>query len=1040
MSSQLSQRLEKAARFDREQTARADVNAVDQNTANRLENSASGSNTVTKSLNMRLEQAAIEGTPGEQRKQIITNYVENPTPENIDEVSVLEPIDQFSDVPEAEEKQIAEVKRVRGFRANLPQTIGDLQDVAASGGLGAFSKILSKKITNVFREEDEIKKGERIEEVGRLQNIRASYANVNTPILDERDLLEASGENPERLAQLDAQLSFNAERERKEIAGELDEEAEVEFTRETIGLILDAIKEDPGAAGAEVINALIADPELLLVPTGFVGASSGITARTANTLGAVGSRVAGATGGTATAAALGGTLEAGIELAKQIEETGQVNTDQVIQAGKVGAVVSAVLTPAAVYGITAARSTTKKIRELGQQNVDKRVREVATPDKDVSDINDEVFEGNVAVLRTRAKKQQGDFGKVSQVGAASAAQSRLGLVLGGAVDAFNDSAASFGKKLDIVLGPVSTRLQNISPKIATRFNKLHQNTSLRINEGRAQVGDFATRFRSLDEGVRQGIDIDLKNGRIDAAAAKMREVGGEDFVKAFRDTQALVNKLRQELIDAGGDVKLRENFFPRAVRDFPGLLDSMGEVPASNYQRLVRKRQDDLGRELTDDELSELLVRSVSDKNNPLSIPSSARARTIDAVTPENNVFYDDSVGALLRYIDEFSDSIETRSFFNDLGGSGRTPNESIDRLLDSNTLTPRQNMDLENVLKARFVDAKKPISPFLQKIRSFTTLATLGNFTNAITQFGDLFLAGFRNGFIRTGIDAFRPKKITPEDIGVFRIEQEFIETNKINGTIDRIFSLTGFRAIDRVGKSTLINSAFNKAVSRVKKPKSETEFRAEHVETYGDELDDLVDAFKRGDATDENVKLFLWNELSKNQPISLAEMPEFYLRNPNGRILYALKTFTIKLLDMSRREVFREIARGNVRTGVQNGVRLSTAMWLGGMTADSAKDFILGRDTEFDDNVIDNLYGIIGLNNYTMNQVANGDIDLALMSQMFGSALASVAVGDDIFTDTGKLLTDEEFELLEANSFRRLPVIGNVFESIQRRANDEE
>ena len=84
---------------------------------------------------------------------------------------------------------------------------------------------------------------------------------------------------------------------------------------------------------------------------------------------------------------------------------------------------------------------------------------------------------------------------------------------------------------------------------------------------------------------------------------------------------------------------------------------------------------------------------------------------------------------------------------------------------------------------------------------------------------------------------------------------------------------------------------------------------------------MDDVINSLLRGDMTDD-VKLLLWNDLSDAQPITLSEMPQRYLEMPNGRIIYALKTFGLKQMDLVRRSIVQEAKKG----GVENQAR---AMW---------------------------------------------------------------------------------------------------------------
>jgi len=101
-----------------------------------------------------------------------------------------------------------------------------------------------------------------------------------------------------------------------------------------------------------------------------------------------------------------------------------------------------------------------------------------------------------------------------------------------------------------------------------------------------------------------------------------------------------------------------------------------------------------------------------------------------------------------------------------------------------------------------------------------------------------------------------------------------------------------------------------------------------------------------------DDLVRLHLFSELSKTQPISMAEMPEAYLRSGGlGRSFYFLKSFGLKQLETARRDIYRKLASDNKKEkaeGFYNMLSLG-ALFGGGTTgASMAKDWILDRDTK--------------------------------------------------------------------------------------------
>ena len=157
----------------------------------------------------------------------------------------------------------------------------------------------------------------------------------------------------------------------------------------------------------------------------------------------------------------------------------------------------------------------------------------------------------------------------------------------------------------------------------------------------------------------------------------------------------------------------------------------------------------------------------------------------------------------------------------------------------------------------------------------------------------------------------------------------------------------------MDILGKNTFINAAWHKA-RKIYKPNGEVNAKNmkklsdKYAEAFGaDDFKLLISEIKAGEMS-ERVKLFLFSELSDFQPISLSEVPLGYLKLPNGRFLYTLKTFMLRQMDVLRREGLDEIRKGNTGKGVATLVKYGLILGTGGAGVKYAKDMMLGRDVE--------------------------------------------------------------------------------------------
>ena len=110
------------------------------------------------------------------------------------------------------------------------------------------------------------------------------------------------------------------------------------------------------------------------------------------------------------------------------------------------------------------------------------------------------------------------------------------------------------------------------------------------------------------------------------------------------------------------------------------------------------------------------------------------------------------------------------------------------------------------------------------------------------------------------------------------------------------------------------------------------------------------------------------------------MLEMPQPYLDHPNGRILYSLKSFMIKQIDIVRREVVQDYKKGNKARAIKKAAVLSAYYSATGLTTQTVKDMLLGRDVYVEDipeNAMWALTGIFGINKYTSEKyLSKGEV----------------------------------------------------------------
>tara|TARA_Y100001972_G_scaffold129078_1_gene194003 strand:+ start:1238 stop:4657 length:3420 start_codon:yes stop_codon:yes gene_type:complete len=286
----------------------------------------------------------------------------------------------------------------------------------------------------------------------------------------------------------------------------------------------------------------------------------------------------------------------------------------------------------------------------------------------------------------------------------------------------------------------------------------------------------------------------------------------------------------------------------------------------------------------------------------------------------------------------------------------------------------------------------------FTRGYRDFVYSSTIGNPLSAITQMSEVGLNAHRYNLINSLIGTtkatvdnmpqfiknalnkpdmgLRMKALGLDDIGaefrgaggrgpVSKSMNVLLNGGTIKGVkIPGAMTLSGFRKIDFIMKEANMNAALKKAKAQLRTAKGEDAFRKEMFPFYRQETNQLINALKNAkpenlnnmarSVDDDLVRLHLWSELSKTQPISMAEMPEAYLKSNFLRSAYWLKSFGLKQLETARRDIFRKLASDNKKEkaeGFYNMLSLG-ALFGGGTTgASMAKDWILDRDTEAND-----------------------------------------------------------------------------------------
>ena len=575
-------------------------------------------------------------------------------------------------------------------------------------------------------------------------------------------------------------------------------------------------------------------------------------------------------------------------------------------------------------------------------------------------------------------------------------------------DGLRAAWGSIGEGTDKILGTVSTRLKNIDPSLKTAIRNFEYKLGTSIQADRKAVSSFLEGIKGKNINRDDYIDLDLalKNGDLLKTQEIISKYGLE---KEFAQVRVTLDDLYARAKEVGYDIGYEKNYFPRMIEDADGLLSYLGKGDDwSIIDAAIKAKETELGRYLTVSEKANLvntLVRGYGGKIT-LSETGAMKARQIDVVDGNLNKFYRDSVASLIRYIDDTNNAIEARRFF----GKGNKADEFanikdsigsyIFDLVAKGKVKPSQEKELRDILQARFGEIGT--SGAVQAYKNLSYIDTMGSFTSAITQIGDLAFALYKGGPVQTvkalGKAIVGKSDITRADLGIEKIAQEFQDTSRSAQAVDRVFRIIGLHKMDALGKETLINATIGKYRKLAENPTTDFMRRIEAV--FGNDTSKILDDLKSGKIT-EDVKLLAFNELLDVQPVALSEMPEQYLKGGNGRIFYMLKTYTIKLFDVYRNEIFQQM-RTNPVQATKNLLYLSGALVAMNATADEIKDLMLNRETSLSDRTIDNVLKLAGFSKFTIYKAREEGIGSAVAKtilppfKLLDAAYKDVTQGD--------------------------------------------
>jgi hypothetical protein len=618
-----------------------------------------------------------------------------------------------------------------------------------------------------------------------------------------------------------------------------------------------------------------------------------------------------------------------------------------------------------------------------------------------SDISDDLIEA--AALKTN--KTSDEIKEVLQLssnkpfqGTRSEARSLIDAVESNAdpiASAYKNNWRSSGSNW---LGVWSTELEKVFPSLQKIIRKGDVDKAIKTNNIGKSLNPFVKIQKSIDAKEGGNFELALFNADTQAINKYLKKyknikVKGVSQTpsQAYSAYRKTMDSLHKELQDAGVDVNYIKDYYPRKIKDFDGLIKELG-FPRSKIEQQWKARAKELGIQedkLNDFEKANILNRVLRGKRKDPSISSltNKKQRELISVTERTKKYYEKSDVSLDRYVRDSLDEIELRRLFGRSGKDSFDLGDSIGGVLAKgrakNLFSPDDEFRIESLLKARYGEGRKSPSAVNRFLSNSGYAGTLANPLSAITQIGDVATSAGLNGVLRTILNtAPWARRVKYEDLGLDGLLAE-MGTTRGGVWLDRLFKTSGFAQVDKWGKNTFLNAALDKLISQSKTTKGVEKLKSKYGVMFGDDFKTLVGnlrSLKKGDIVNDRIKSALLSELADAQPILKSEMPTSWLRNPELRIAWQLKSFALKQLDIMRREIWQKLQSSNPATrreGAKMLVVYPPLLIAGGATTTAMKDILLGRPDaldpdKFDDKFAESLIKIFGANKYMLRQTS--------------------------------------------------------------------
>jgi hypothetical protein len=553
-----------------------------------------------------------------------------------------------------------------------------------------------------------------------------------------------------------------------------------------------------------------------------------------------------------------------------------------------------------------------------------------------------------------------------------------------------------------MFAPIWARIEDISSAIYGRLRRREYDTGIATESAQREslplMEQLTTALGGRDSAKYKEVSRLLQSQQFDAAKALLPESAraAVDQLSAIR--RRVFEEARANGVNAGD---IGPEHWPRFVKDLATLKASVGTEELGQIEAAWKQAELNRGGPLQTAEKMEIAnkVTTGYGPKKPGAVgPPNARERRIGELTPDQVPLYQDFLSSHTKYLEQMITAGERAKFL----GKSDDPSmlkESIGKIvydeITAGRMKPEHQAEMTGLLQTLLTGESARASKGVRVATQLIHLATLGQLRTAWNQVIDASFAAGKHGFksAATGMKAalgFSPAehKVAMREVGLNDRGTEFREVGKLAGAVGGMMKQTGLSRFDRFSKELVMTTAHDRYQKLASNPTG-TEygrFERKYKPMLGEtEFNKTVADYRSGEKT-ARTGFVEMVEVGEVQPTSLMSMPEAYIKNPNLRILYTLRSFQISQLSFVVRNGLRKLASkvpGERTEGIKTLARFTTTMLIANVGKDLLYKFLHGEDVKPEDlplAAVNSILGLVGLSTYALKTAASDPVAAAL------------------------------------------------------------